>query len=387
MTNNNYHIQVLINKYVAGKASVTDMRQLNTWMEAAPANKKTFTKLKRKAEKREINSGNDDWQRFTHKYNQPLNAPKKHKRIIGFISLAASVSLVIGVSFHTFYRPKSSLLDTQPIQYDETQSQTTLSLTDGTDISLSKEHATIEIEDNGKSILIEETETLTNHDNNTVEAFNQLHVPYGRTAQLTLADGTKVWLNAGSQLVFPSNFSTDTREVLLRGEGFFDVTHHPEKAFKVLTDEMTFTVLGTSFNINSYANKNHVDAVLVDGSLHMANNVVFNKKEIVLEPGEKSSFDLNKKTLQIKKVDTKRYTSWKEGYLTLQRNSLNNLISQIENYYNCSIDIPTDLAHTKIQITGKIILDEDPEQVYKALSDLFNVDYQLINDKVIMTKR
>jgi len=387
MNSNNHHIQELINKYICGKATANDMQFINKWINISPANKTLFSILKKEAEEQEIKNNKDAWQCFLHKYDTQIEPPKKNKRIIRYISMAASVALVIGFSFHLLNKPKNQLLEVYQTPQNIKFSNTTLSLADGTSIPLEKEHATIEIENDGKSIIIENEDIIENKENINTITYNQLSVPYGKTAQLTLEDGTKVWLNAGSQLVFPSAFNTKSREVLLKGEGFFDVIHNEEKPFKVLTNEMTFTVLGTSFNIRSYTDHGQVDAVLVNGSLQIESNVLFNKKEVLLKPGQKSTFNISDKTLIVKEVNTKLFTSWKDGYLTLHRNNLHNLITQIENYYNYHIDIPTELTNKKIQLTGKILLYENPEQVFKALSDLIDVTYQIEDNKVIMTKR
>lgn len=387
MNSNKANIQVIINKYFSGKTSAKEMQLIGEWLNSSPDNKVTFSQLKKDAEEQEIKNSKGDWQHFLNRYDDQLETPQKNKHIISFISIAASVSLVISFSFHFFNKPLTPLLEAYPAQEPTSATHTTLSLANGTNIPLEKEHATIEVENDGKSILIEKTEIVKNEEINSSAEFNQLNVPYGRTARLTLADGTMVWLNAGSQLVFPSSFNSETREVLLRGEGFFDVAHNQEKTFKVLTQEMTFTVLGTSFNINSYPDKSQVDAVLVEGSLHIENNSLFNKKEHTLKPGEKSTFNIEHKQIRVHNVNTKLFTSWKDGHLTLHKNSLHNLVAQIENYYNCSIDVPSELAKKQIEITGKILLDEDPEQVYKALSDLIDVTYQIKDNKVIMSKR
>ena len=96
---------------------------------------------------------------------------------------------------------------------------------------------------------------------------NQIIIPYGQRSDITLSDGTHIWLNSGSQLSYPTEFLGKTREVLLSGEAFFDVKHNPEKPFYVITRELKIRVLGTSFNVSAYDEDVTAQAILITGKV------------------------------------------------------------------------------------------------------------------------
>ncbi len=119
---------------------------------------------------------------------------------------------------------------------------------------------------------------------------NQIIIPYGKRSDITLADGTHIWLNSGSQLSYPSEFKTDSREVYLSGEAFFDVKANPNKPFYVITRDIKIKVLGTRFNVSSYNEDNTTQTVLLKGKVTTGKNKIF-AQTIDLMPGERMIYD------------------------------------------------------------------------------------------------
>ena len=101
---------------------------------------------------------------------------------------------------------------------------------------------------------------------------NQVVVPFGKKSSIELADGTKVWLNAGSRMAFPDRFTGSRREIFLEGEAFFNVTPDKSMPFYVKTKEVVIRVLGTKFNVSAYEADNEVVTVLVEGTVSMREN-------------------------------------------------------------------------------------------------------------------
>lgn len=383
MKETNQHIKVLIARYVSGMASVNEIAELGDWLKANNANKSLFKKLKSELETKDEMQAEDEWVRFANKFELEKKVTNKSRRLIGFVSIAASISIVLVVASQLFNSSDTdylSMLNTNELK----GTNTVLRLADGQQITLNENHSSIEADKDGKQFVVEKNQIVENKiEDKEQHKLNQIQVPYGKTAQLALADGTKVWLNAGSQLVFPNHFNgTDSRDVMLLGEGFFDVTHNEGQPFRVLTNELTYTVLGTSFNIRSYAGSAVNSAVLVEGSLQVEENAVFNKERVILKPGEKSLFVNNSGQLDVQHVNTSIYTSWKEGFLTLEKNNLRTLIHQIEHYYNCDIAISNELLKMPTQLSGKLMLDTNAEQVYQALCDLSGLSYSIENNQV-----
>ncbi|TKG97044.1 hypothetical protein EYV94_01050 [Puteibacter caeruleilacunae] len=134
----------------------------------------------------------------------------------------------------------------------------------------------------------------------------EIKVPYGQTSEITLYDGTKVWLNSGSTLKYESAFNGENRQVWLEGEGFFEVHHNKALPFIVNNNKGNVEVLGTSFNVESYNDDPEIEVTLVEGSVKFEGVNI--GKSYLLEPSYQLTYNVNKKKVDIAKVDTRFYT-------------------------------------------------------------------------------
>ncbi len=215
----------------------------------------------------------------------------------------------------------------------------------------------LEIKDGSGTELIEKLETAKH-------AYNTLVVPYGRRVDIVLADGTRVWLNSGSRLVYPNAFKGDKREVFLQGEAFFDVAHNREKPFHVYAKEVDVKVLGTSFNVRAYSDEPAVKAVLVEGSVALS-DAGNTKNKAHLTPGRMAIYETGKPFL-LSNVNTEMYTSWKEGYLYLRNEPLQGLLKTIVRYYNVPIQIEKDQEERFF--SGRLNLQSDIEETIEVIA-------------------
>ncbi|PSL46546.1 FecR family protein [Chitinophaga niastensis] len=142
-----------------------------------------------------------------------------------------------------------------------------------------------------------------------ISAMDTLVVPKGNQIKVTLADGTGIWVNAASKLIYPAAFNNDTREVSVEGEAFFDVAANPQKPFIVHTNNMQVKVLGTSFNVNTY--NTVIQTTLTSGKV-IATAAT---ETVMLSPGEQANYSNNSGSLNKRQVDTRAFTAWKDGYL------------------------------------------------------------------------
>ena len=145
-----------------------------------------------------------------------------------------------------------------------------------------------------------------------VAAFNQLLVPYGKQTTLTLADGTRVWVNAGSRLIYPSAFDDDRREIYAEGEIYIEVAHDAARPFTVHTGKMDVRVLGTRFYVSSYGRDRTQEVVLRSGSVNVA-PADAPEHGIRIEPDQRASLD-TAGTFRIREVRAEDYISWIHGY-------------------------------------------------------------------------
>ena len=147
-------------------------------------------------------------------------------------------------------------------------------------------------------------------------ALNTIKVPAGQRVEVTLSDGTHIWLNARSEFSYPASFNGNTREVRLKGEAFFDVAKDRNKKFIVNTGRCEVEVLGTQFNVEAYADDKTITATLVEGSIAMAyENKKSNWTEQEIQPGQEIVYTAAQQQIKIDQADVEVITSWKDGKL------------------------------------------------------------------------
>jgi len=213
----------------------------------------------------------------------------------------------------------------------------------------------------------------------TAEAENQtlaqVIIPFGKRSEITLSDGTKIWLNSGSQLSYPVSFKGSSREVYLSGEAFFEVKSDPAKPFHVITGDMKIKVTGTRFNVTSYANDKTTQTVLVSGKVSAGKNQRFSRY-IDIEPGERIIYNKSEDKIEKDKVDVELYSSWVSGYLRFDNEPIDNIFKKLERYYNKNILIEKYSGQSTF--SGKLDLANDIEKVLEniAFSASFSVVFE-----------
>jgi ferric-dicitrate binding protein FerR (iron transport regulator) len=234
--------------------------------------------------------------------------------------------------------------------------------------------------------------------------FNEVFVPLGAKSQITLSDGTKVWLNAGSRLQYPVNFMEDIREVRLEGEAYFNVAKMESKLFVVKTSDINIKVYGTQFNVKSYPEENIIQTTLVEGSLSVESikgnakrNTVFLKpnqtvryyktpehrgKPLMSEPdaGESGAEDSHKKLMVIPTVDPLPITSWKDSKWIIVGEELDELAVKLERRYNVKITFE-DESLKKYKFTGTL-KEETFEQVLKIVQISMPILFTIVDNNV-----
>lgn len=156
----------------------------------------------------------------------------------------------------------------------------------------------------------------------------------GQTAKVNLPDGSVAYLNAGSSLKYAETFGTDTREVILTGEAFFEVTRDTLHPFLVKTGDVTTQVLGTSFNVRAYENP---EVTVATGKVSVSINGT--NERVFLNPGQQATRNLETGSLETREVNPILYTSWKDEVLVFDEFSLAEAAIMLERKYHVSIDI------------------------------------------------
>lgn len=226
---------------------------------------------------------------------------------------------------------------------------------------------------NGKTV---EQDVSTENNND----FCQLVVPKGRRAEITFADGTHLWANSNSKVVYPRAFSQDYREIFVKGEVYLDVTHDSKHPFVVKSRGFEVEVLGTSFNIMDYDNGSPAQVVLVSGKIELSNS---DNETVVMNPGQ--LVDINKSSLgQPKNVDVTPYVSWKDNILIYNDKTLSEVFDRLNICYGKEFVISQEVAN--IRVSGKLYLKENVEAVLRTIAFSTPIIYEERDGQIYVSK-
>ncbi len=210
---------------------------------------------------------------------------------------------------------------------------------------------------------------------------DRVMVSYGKTAYLKLDDGTKIWVNSGSQLIYPSTFARDKREVFLVGEAYFEVAEDAARPFILKSNDLNVEVLGTRFNVSAYGDEVMQTVVLVSGSVDVSD--VDGKISYQMDPDQMFSYDRTLGKAGIRTVDVEQYISWIHGYHLLRDESLDVLFTRIGRHFNVRFNY--DPAQMQgISFGGKLDLVRGLEQVLDTISTTTPIEWRHENGEVIV---
>ena len=207
-----------------------------------------------------------------------------------------------------------------------------------------------------------------------------LTTPRGKDYKVTLADGTKVWMNAESKLVFPKTFTGKTREVLLHGEAYFEVAKDAKQPFIVKTDYFETKVLGTSFNIRAYSERD-ANVVLIEGSV----SLLANKKNngIILSPNQQALLNAGKGQFNVREVDTYPYTQWRDGFFYFDDTPMIEIMQELGRWYNVNIIFEeAKYMNTHLHFVAERSLPLT--EIIRYINDMGIVDVEIQKDAVIV---
>jgi len=211
---------------------------------------------------------------------------------------------------------------------------------------------------------------LFNKKNEASEIVMQkLYVPAGQRAELTLSDGSKVWLNANTTFIFPNRFTGETRMVTLNGEGYFDVTKNKQNPFIVQTDRFNVKAWGTSFNLLAYSGSHLFETSLLEGSVEILKPE--SDKGIYLKPDDRVSLENDQ--LVLTKIQHYNYFLWKDGLISFDNESFPEMVKKLELYFDLKIEVK-NASINRYHCTGKFRTKDGIEHILKVLqlSNQFN---------------
>jgi len=196
----------------------------------------------------------------------------------------------------------------------------------------------------------------------SASGFNTIETPTGGQYQLTMPDGTRVWLNAMSSLKFPVNFGATERKVELNGEGYFEVAHNRKLPFMLNTHGQQIEVMGTHFNVNAYTNEKAVRTTLLEGSVRVREEA--QSKQVTLSPGMQSILEGGK--ISVRQVDTELAVAWKNGSFIFDNDNLEGIMRQVSRWYDVDVKYKNEGARARL-FSGSISRFENASQVLDIL--------------------
>ncbi|MGK6349922.1 FecR domain-containing protein [Parapedobacter sp. DT-150] len=355
MKPNQYHIAEWIGKYLLGQLSEGEEIRLKQWLNEDERNQALLESFRdTDRAKRDIDFIREidvdaAWTRL-----QKRNRAKQLKRIGRYLGYAASIALIAcsWIWFSPSRSAKPNMTQAGNIFHNDVMpggNKAQLILSDGQSVDLRDDTAGLQERDGTQIVSAKGGLTYETPDaeaDNLI--YNTLVIPKAGTYQLTLSDGTKVWLNAMSELRFPVQFGSDERVVELKGEAYFEVAHDAARPFKVAVDSTQIEVLGTHFNVNSYK---QLTATLVEGAIRISNKT---GREL-LKPGQEARVGEH---ISLHEANIAKTVAWKNGDFYFKSDDMTDIMEQLSRWYDISVSFenepPAERFNGNIQRSFKL---------------------------------
>ncbi|MCD0486987.1 FecR domain-containing protein [Pedobacter sp. MC2016-14] len=211
---------------------------------------------------------------------------------------------------------------------------------------------------------------------------NAIETPRSGTYQIKLPDGSSVWLNAASRLIFPTGFTGKDRTVRLSGEAYFEIAKDKSKPFKVISGGQTIEVLGTHFNVNHYKDEPDIKTTLLEGSVKLTSRTSMGQRpgSTILAPGEQAQLQPSG-DIKVVNIDTEQVIAWKNGVFNFKRADLKTVMRQISRWYDVEVEYQEEMP--EISFTGKIYRNVNLQEALKSISYL-DVNFSVKGKKVFV---
>ncbi|MCX6338117.1 MAG: FecR domain-containing protein [Bacteroidetes bacterium] len=310
-----------------------------------------------------------------------------------WLSYAAAIFFILSIAavgFLSQQKPATATLITHKkiaLDLPPSKEGVTLTLSDGSKVVLDSFGNGVVATQNGVKISLKDH--LLKYDSklgfSPETSYNIITTPKGRQFQIVLPDGTMVWLNAASSIKYPIAFKEKQRIVSISGEAYFDVVRDTSRPFIVKMNEVTSVqVLGTSFNLNTYQDEEHVRATLLTGSLKVIatsanqSNNPLNSQILVLKPGQQAQISAQRQKEKgykgehnliglVENVDQDQVMAWKRGFFSFKSATLDQLMRQLSRWYD--FEVVYENGAPDLHFGGELSRDLKLSELLKVLED------------------
>lgn len=388
---NTLHIAELISRKIKGEIAPNEQLELDSWINKKPENKAVY--------ERAINTRNQldkleiyqlfNKEKVRSKLEDELFPTKKidfsYKRIMRFAAAILLPVILIGGAYLLLREPVVQNFAALDQIIEPGMQKAVLKLSNGEEVVLDENEFIKIIADGSKNIKNENQliDYFNSESNMTVEElrYNELKTPNGGQYRLQLADGTKVWLNAGSSLRFPVSFSNKSRDVYLEGEAYFEVTKN-STPFNVYAGEMNVSVLGTMFNVSAYANDQNNKTTLAEGKVKVWTKQAESGGKI-LSPNQQATLDISSSEMEVSQVNASYYTSWVNGKIEFNNEDLEEVMKRLSRWYNFEYEFKNEAAK-QYHFTARLSNDEKISSIIEMLELSADVKFEYKNETVII---
>lgn len=292
------------------------------------------------------------------------------------VAAVAMLLLAIGSAYYMVRPEEDVLMAIEEVQKPEYPVETVqLILADEKKVEIEEKNSHLqynkegELQVNSQKIKTSQ-ESIVDKKNKGELVYNQLIVPSAKRSFLELADGSKIWVNANTRVVYPIAFDDKKREIYVDGEIYIEVSPEEKRPFIVKSKKMNVRVLGTKFNVSAYESNEGASVVLVSGKVNVRTD---NQAESLLTPADRLSYE--KGTVDIRKVNVENYISWKEGFYTFDNECFSVVLDKLSNYYGKKIKCSSEVGI--LRCSGSLNLDEDMVKVLTGLESTMPVVFTI----------
>ena len=292
------------------------------------------------------------------------------------VAAVAILLLTVGSFYYMNYYEEDNLTAIEKVQKPEQPVETVLLiLADEKKVDIEEKNSHLQYNKKGELHINAQKmktsqDSVTSSDNKNELIYNQLIVPSARRSFLELADGSKIWVNANTRVVYPVTFDDKKREIYVDGEIYIEVSPEEKRPFIVKSKKMDVRVLGTKFNVSTYESNEGASVVLVSGKVNVRTD---NRVESLLTPSDRLSYE--KGTTDIKKVNVENYISWKEGFYTFDNECFSVVLDKLSDYYGKKIRYNDKVG--ALRCSGSLNLDEVMVKVLTGLESTMPVTFTI----------
>lgn len=303
-----------------------------------------------------------------------IRATSHKKRLFRYWYSSAAAVAALLLAIGGFYYSNDDLTAIEKVQRPEQPAETIqLILANEKKVEIADEEARLQYSKKGELHIntqkVKTHQSAANANKKKTPVYNQLIVPAAKRSFLELADGSRIWVNANTRVVYPVTFEDEKREIYVDGEIYIEVSPDKERPFTVKSKKMDIRVLGTKFNVSAYEER-EVSVVLVSGKVNVRTD---NRTESVLEPSDRLAYE--KGAVDIQKVNVENYISWKDGFYTFDNECFSVVLEKLSAYYGKKISYGPEAG--ALRCSGSLNLGEDMVKVLTGLESTMPVAFTI----------